>query len=78
MFEQLCHDVEVYVTKVSLQKTPMVISRLFEFGADENLIRRILMTVVSACPVDDLQNLLILTAVRTDVSAGHIEELEIT
>jgi hypothetical protein len=56
----------------------MVISRLFEFGADENLIRRILMTVVSACPVDDLQNLLILTAVRTDVSAGHIEELEIT
>jgi hypothetical protein len=78
VFEQLCHDVEVYVTKVSLQKTPMVISRLFEFGADENLIRRILMTVVSACPVDDLQNLLILTTVRTDVSAGHIEELEIT
>ncbi len=58
----------------------MVISRLFEFGADENLIRRILMTVVSACPVDDLQNLLILTTVRTDVSrvAGQIEELEIT
>jgi hypothetical protein len=31
----------------------MVIGRLFEFGADENLIKHSLTAVVLACPMDD-------------------------
>eukprot|EP00590_Aulacoseira_subarctica_P006793 CAMPEP_0172414528 /NCGR_PEP_ID=MMETSP1064-20121228/1169_1 /TAXON_ID=202472 /ORGANISM="Aulacoseira subarctica , Strain CCAP 1002/5" /LENGTH=1718 /DNA_ID=CAMNT_0013151243 /DNA_START=102 /DNA_END=5258 /DNA_ORIENTATION=+ len=50
----LLQYVEVYVTKVSPQKTPMVVGRLFELGANEDFIKRILMAVGSACPVDDM------------------------
>lgn len=50
----LLQYVEVYVTKVSPQKTPMVIGKLFDLGANEDFIKRILMAVGSACPVDEM------------------------
>jgi len=46
--------VEVYVTKVSPQKTPMVVGKLFDLGANEDFVKRILMAVGSACPVDEM------------------------
>merc|ERR1712151_35944 len=49
----LLQYIEVYVTKVSPQKTPMVIGKLFDLGANEDFIKRILMAVGSACPVDE-------------------------
>jgi len=50
----LLQYVEVYVTKVSPQKTPQVIGKLFDLGANEDFIKRILMAVGTACPVDEL------------------------
>jgi clathrin heavy chain len=50
----LLQYVEVYVTKVSPQKTPMVIGKLFDLGANEDFVKRILMAVGTACPVDEL------------------------
>ena len=50
----LLQYVEVYVTKVSPTKTPMVIGKLFDLGANEDFIKRILMAVGSACPVDEM------------------------
>eukprot|EP00591_Stephanopyxis_turris_P001746 CAMPEP_0195517552 /NCGR_PEP_ID=MMETSP0794_2-20130614/11004_1 /TAXON_ID=515487 /ORGANISM="Stephanopyxis turris, Strain CCMP 815" /LENGTH=1705 /DNA_ID=CAMNT_0040646371 /DNA_START=237 /DNA_END=5354 /DNA_ORIENTATION=- len=50
----LLQYIEVYVTKVSPQKTPMVVGKLFDLGANEDFIKRILMAVGSACPVDEL------------------------
>lgn len=50
----LLQYVEVYVTKVSPQKTPMVIGKLFDLGANEDFIKRLLMAVGTACPVDEL------------------------
>merc|ERR1719253_786169 len=50
----LLQYVEVYVTKVSPTKTPQVIGKLFDLGANEDFIKRILMAVGTACPVDDL------------------------
>merc|ERR1719203_2694492 len=50
----LLQYIEVYVTKVSPQKTPMVIGKLFDLGANEDFIKRILMAVGSACPVDEM------------------------
>merc|ERR1719343_1678291 len=49
----LLQYIEGYVTKVSPQKTPMVIGKLFDLGANEDFIKRILMAVGSACPVDE-------------------------
>jgi len=49
----LLQYIEVYVTKVSPQKTPQVIGKLFDLGANEDFIKRILMAVGSACPVDE-------------------------
>jgi len=49
----LLQYIEVYVTKVSPTKTPMVIGKLFDLGANEDFIKRILMAVGSACPVDE-------------------------
>jgi len=50
----LLQYIEVYVTKVSPQKTPIVIGKLFDLGANEDFIKRILMAVGTACPVDEL------------------------
>jgi len=50
----LLQYIEVYVTKVSPTKTPMVIGKLFDLGANEDFIKRILMAVGSACPVDEM------------------------
>jgi clathrin heavy chain len=50
----LLQYIEVYVTKVSPQKTPDVVGRLFDLGANEDFIKRILMAVGTACPVDEM------------------------
>lgn len=50
----LLQYIEVYVTKVSPTKTPQVVGKLFELGANEDFIKRILMAVGTACPVDEL------------------------
>lgn len=50
----LVQYIEVYVTKVSPQKTPQVVGKLFDLGANEDFIKRILMAVGTACPVDEL------------------------
>eukprot|EP00542_Grammatophora_oceanica_P019816 CAMPEP_0194047086 /NCGR_PEP_ID=MMETSP0009_2-20130614/23549_1 /TAXON_ID=210454 /ORGANISM="Grammatophora oceanica, Strain CCMP 410" /LENGTH=1700 /DNA_ID=CAMNT_0038692601 /DNA_START=222 /DNA_END=5324 /DNA_ORIENTATION=- len=50
----LLQYIEVYVTKVSPTKTPMVIGKLFDLGGNEDFIKRMLMAVGTACPVDDL------------------------
>mmetsp|Transcript_32005 Transcript_32005/g.47250 ORF Transcript_32005/g.47250 Transcript_32005/m.47250 type:complete len:1732 (+) Transcript_32005:118-5313(+) len=50
----LLQYVEVYVTKVSPTKTPQVVGKLFDLGANEDFIKRILMAVGTACPVDEL------------------------
>mmetsp|Transcript_41540 Transcript_41540/g.125894 ORF Transcript_41540/g.125894 Transcript_41540/m.125894 type:complete len:1727 (-) Transcript_41540:124-5304(-) len=50
----LLQYIEVYVTKVSPTKTPMVAGKLFDLGANEDFIKRILMAVGSACPVDEM------------------------
>jgi len=50
----LLQYIEVYVTKVSSTKTPMVVGKLFDLGANEDFIKRILMAVGSGCPVDEM------------------------
>mmetsp|Transcript_17587 Transcript_17587/g.26695 ORF Transcript_17587/g.26695 Transcript_17587/m.26695 type:complete len:1735 (-) Transcript_17587:150-5354(-) len=50
----LLQYVEVYVTKVSPTKTPQVVGKLFDLGANEDFIKRILMAVGTACPVEEL------------------------
>jgi clathrin heavy chain len=50
----LLQYIEVYVTKVSPAKTPQVVGKLFDLGANEDFIKRVLMAVGTACPVDDL------------------------
>jgi len=50
----LLQYVEVYVTKVSPKKTPMVVGKLFDLGANEDFIKRLLMAVGTTCPVDEL------------------------
>lgn len=50
----LLQYVEVFVTKVSPTKTPQVIGKLFDLGANEDFIKRILMAVGTACPVEEL------------------------
>ena len=50
----LLQYIEVYVTKVSPTKTPQVVGKLFDLGANEDFIKRILMAVGTACPVDEL------------------------
>jgi len=50
----LLQYVEVYVTKVSPTKTPQVVGKLFDLGANEDFVKRILMAVGSACPVDEM------------------------
>jgi len=50
----LLQYIEVYVTKVSPTKTPMVVGKLFDLGANEDFVKRILMAVGTACPVEEL------------------------
>ena len=50
----LLQYIEVYVTKVSPTKTPQVVGKLFDLGANEDFIKRILMSVGTACPVEEL------------------------
>lgn len=50
----LLQYIEVYVTKVSPQKTPGVVGKLFDLGANEDFTKRILMAVGTACPVDEM------------------------
>ena len=50
----LLQYVEVYVTKVSPTKTPQVVGKLFDLGANEDFTKRILMAVGTACPVEDM------------------------
>eukprot|EP00559_Dactyliosolen_fragilissimus_P005094 CAMPEP_0184856570 /NCGR_PEP_ID=MMETSP0580-20130426/1757_1 /TAXON_ID=1118495 /ORGANISM="Dactyliosolen fragilissimus" /LENGTH=1720 /DNA_ID=CAMNT_0027351673 /DNA_START=136 /DNA_END=5301 /DNA_ORIENTATION=- len=50
----LLQYIEVYVTKVSPAKTPMVVGKLFDLGANEDFIKRILMAVGTGCPVDEM------------------------
>ena len=46
--------IEVYVQKVSPQKTPMVVGRLLDLDCDEEFIKRLLDSVRAQCPVDPL------------------------
>ncbi|GKY91971.1 hypothetical protein MPSEU_000168700 [Mayamaea pseudoterrestris] len=50
----LVQYIEVYVTKVSPGKTPMVVGKLFDLGGNEDYIKRLLMAVGTACPVDEM------------------------
>jgi|EP01082_Thalassiosira_pseudonana_P005193 clathrin heavy chain len=50
----LLQYVEVYVTKVSPTKTPQVVGKLFDLGANQDFVKRILMAVGTACPVDEM------------------------
>jgi len=50
----LLQYVEVYVTKVSPAKTPQVVGKLFDLGANEDFTKRILMAVGTACPVEEM------------------------
>jgi len=46
--------VEVYVQKVSPQKTPAVVGKLLDLDQDEDFIKRLLDSVRQLCPVDPL------------------------
>ncbi|CAM9388478.1 unnamed protein product [Ascophyllum nodosum] len=46
--------IEVYVQKVSPQKTPMVVGKLLDLDCSEDFIRQILNSVGHQCPVDEL------------------------
>merc|ERR1719343_255101 len=50
----LLQYIEVYVTKVSPGKTPQVVGKLFDLGANEDFTKRILMAVGTACPVEEM------------------------
>lgn len=47
-----CH--QVYVQKVSPQKTPMVVGKLLDLDCSEDFIRQLLNSVGHQCPVDEL------------------------
>ena len=42
------------MTKVSPTKTPKVVGKLFDFGANEDFTKRILVAVGTACPVEEM------------------------
>ena len=46
--------IEVYVQKVSPQKTPQVVGKLLEMDCNEDFVRGLLNSVGQACPVDEL------------------------
>lgn len=45
---------QVYVQKVSPQKTPMVVGKLLDLDSSEDFIRQLLNSVGHQCPVDEL------------------------
>lgn len=45
---------QVYVQKVSPQKTPMVVGKLLDLDCSEDFIRQLLNSVGHQCPVDEL------------------------
>jgi len=50
----LLQYIEVYCTKVSPQKTPQVVGKLLELDSNEDFIKKLLMAVGVACPVEDM------------------------
>jgi len=46
--------IEVYVQKVSPQKTPQVVGKLLDLDCNEDFIKSLLNSVGQMCPVDDL------------------------
>lgn len=46
--------IEVYVQKVSPQKTPMVAGKLLDLDCNEDFVRNLLNSVGQMCPVDEL------------------------
>ena len=46
--------IEVYVQKVSPQKTPQVIGKLLDLDSNEDFVRGLLQSVGLACPVEEL------------------------
>lgn len=46
--------IEVYVTKVSPQRTPMVVGKLLDLDANEDFVKGLLDGVRGACPVEPL------------------------
>jgi len=50
----LLQYIEVYVTKVSPAKSPKVVGKLFDLGANEDFVKRLLMAVGTACPVEEM------------------------
>jgi len=51
---KLMKHLEVYVQKVSPQKTPAVVGRLLDLDCEEDFIKRLLDSVRNLCPVDPL------------------------
>ncbi|CAK8987762.1 Clathrin heavy chain 1 [Durusdinium trenchii] len=51
---KLLKHIEVYVQKVSPQRTPEVIGKLLDLDCDEEFIKQLLDSVRSLCPVDPL------------------------
>mmetsp|Transcript_7206 Transcript_7206/g.12899 ORF Transcript_7206/g.12899 Transcript_7206/m.12899 type:complete len:1693 (+) Transcript_7206:262-5340(+) len=51
---KLLKHIEVYVQKVSPQKTPEVIGKLLDLDCDEEFIQKLLDSVRNLCPVDPL------------------------
>jgi len=51
---KLLKHIEVYVQKVSPQRTPEVIGKLLDLDCDEDFIKRLLDSVRNLCPVDPL------------------------
>lgn len=45
---------QVYVQRVSPQKTPMVVGKLLDLDCSEDFIRQLLNSVGHQCPVDEL------------------------
>jgi len=77
----LVQYIEIYVTKVSPQKTPQVVGKLLELDANEDLIKKILLSVGGACPIDEMVTIaesrnrlrLLQPWLETRVASGSIE-----
>ena len=52
--KSLLQYIEVYVTKVSPDKTPEVVGKLLDLDCDEGFVRKLLNAVGRQCPVDTL------------------------
>ena len=52
--KSLLQYIEVYVTKVSPDKTPQVVGKLLDLDCDEAFVKKLLNAVGRQCPVDTL------------------------